>query len=56
MYFAPCVFLWEGGRSVATTRLMSLHINKGKTIAQTITDRTDYAGNPDKTKSIIIIT
>ena len=35
---------------MATSRLMSLHVNKGKTIAQTITDRTDYAENPDKTR------
>lgn len=26
-----------------------MHINKGKTIAQCISDRTDYAINPDKT-------
>ena len=41
---------------MATTRLMSLHINKGKTIAQTITDRTDYAGNPDKTRNGELVT
>jgi hypothetical protein len=35
---------------VATTRLIPLHVNKGKTIAQTIFDRTDYAKNPDKTE------
>jgi Relaxase/Mobilisation nuclease domain. len=34
---------------LATTWMKPLHINKGKTIAQTITDRTDYAQNPDKT-------
>lgn len=28
-----------------------MHINKGKTIAQCITDRTDYAINPDKTNN-----
>ena len=28
-----------------------MHVNKGKTIAQCITDRTDYAINPDKTKN-----
>lgn len=27
-----------------------MHINKGKTLAQCISDRTDYAINPDKTK------
>lgn len=34
---------------MATTFIKPLHINKGKTIAQTITDRTDYAKNPEKT-------
>jgi len=34
---------------MATSRLIKIHINKGKTIAQTITDRTDYALNPLKT-------
>ncbi len=34
---------------MATTRLIPLHINKGKTIAQTIKDRTNYVENPDKT-------
>ena len=28
-----------------------MHINKGKTIAQCITDRTGYAINPDKTNN-----
>ena len=35
---------------MAATWIKSLHVNKGKTIAQTITDRTDYAENPDKTR------
>ena len=34
---------------MATTRLISMHINKGKTIAQCLTGRTDYSKNPDKT-------
>lgn len=34
---------------MATTRLISMHINKGKTIAQCLTDRTDYSKNPNKT-------
>ncbi len=41
---------------MATTRLIPLHINKGKTIAQTITDRTDYAENPDKTNKGELVT
>jgi len=35
---------------LATTFLVPLHVNKGKTIAQTITDRVQYAMNPDKTE------
>lgn len=31
-------------------------MNKGKTIAQTITDRTDYAQNPDKTRQGDLVT
>ena len=27
-----------------------MHVNKGKTIAQCLTERTDYAKNPDKTE------
>ncbi len=34
---------------MATTRIISMHRNKGKTIAQCLKDRTDYAKNPDKT-------
>ena len=35
---------------MATTRIISMHINKGKTVAQCLKDRTDYAKNPDKTQ------
>jgi hypothetical protein len=34
---------------MATTWIKTLHVNKGKTIAQTLADRTDYAENFDKT-------
>lgn len=34
---------------MATTRLISMHQNKGKSIAQCLSDRTDYAQNPEKT-------
>lgn len=40
----------EGG-IMAATRIISMHVNKGKTIAQCLTDRTDYAENPDKTEN-----
>ncbi len=36
---------------MATTRLISMHQNKGKTIADCLADRTDYAVNPDKTNN-----
>ena len=35
---------------MATTRIMSMHINKGKTIAQCLKARLDYVKNPDKTE------
>lgn len=35
---------------MATTRIISMHINRGKTVAQCLTDRTNYAKNPDKTQ------
>lgn len=41
---------------MATTWLKALHVNKGKTIAQTIADRTDYAENPEKTNKGELIT
>lgn len=34
---------------MATTRLISMHQNKGKSIADCLAYRTDYAQNPDKT-------
>jgi len=41
---------------MATTRLISLHVNKGKTVAQCLTDRTDYSKNPDKTNGGELVT
>ena len=34
---------------MAASRLIPLHINKGKTIAQCLADRTDYSQNAEKT-------
>ena len=34
---------------MATTRIMSLHINKGKTAGHCLKERLDYITNPDKT-------
>ena len=36
---------------MATTRIIPMHINKGKTIAHCLSDRTEYAMNPDKTEA-----
>ena len=42
-------FPFRRWNQIATTRIIPMHVTKGKTIAQTISDRTDYALNPDKT-------
>ena len=34
---------------MATTRIMSLHTGKGRTVAKAINDIIDYVENPDKT-------
>ena len=34
---------------MATTRIIPMHKNKGKNIAQCLRDRTEYAKNPEKT-------
>ena len=36
---------------MAATRLIALHVNKGKTVAQCLADRTDYSENAAKTKN-----
>ena len=40
---------------MATTKIMSIHINKGKTARQCITQRLDYIMNPNKTDGGILI-
>ena len=35
---------------MAATWIKPIHVNKGKSIARTITDSTDYAGNPEKSE------
>ena len=37
------------GEAMAATRLIAVHINKGKTAAQSLSDRLDYSHNPMKT-------
>ena len=41
---------------MATTRIIAMHINHGKTIAQCLTERTDYAENAEKTEDGELIT
>ena len=41
---------------MVATRLIPLHVNKGKTIAQSLGDRTDYAKNPEKTEKGELVT
>ncbi len=40
---------------MAATRLIAMHLNKGKSISQCIKDRTDYAQNPDKTDNGLLV-
>lgn len=41
---------------MATTRLIPMHVNKGKNLAQSLSDRTDYAKNPEKTDKGELVT
>ena len=41
---------------MAATRLIALHANKGRTVAQSLGDRTDYAKNPEKTENGELVT
>lgn len=34
---------------MAVTRLIALHVNKGKSVVQCLADRTDYSQNAEKT-------
>ena len=40
---------------MATTRIIPMHLNKGKTLAQCLADRTEYGMNPDKTEGGTLI-
>ena len=41
---------------MAATRLIALHANKGRTVAQSLNSRTDYAKNPEKTEKGELVT
>lgn len=40
---------WRGGSIMATTRIMPLHVDKGRTESRAISDIIDYVVNPQKT-------
>ena len=40
---------------MATTRIMPMHMNHGKTLLQSLAARTDYVMNPDKTDGGVLI-
>ena len=41
--------IWKGGSIMATTRIMPLHVGKGRTESRAISDIIDYVVNPQKT-------
>ena len=41
---------------MAATRLIALHAGKGRSVARSLTDRTDYAKNPEKTAKGELVT
>jgi hypothetical protein len=41
---------------MAATRLIALHVNKGKSLAKCLNERIDYAQNPDKTEQGELVT
>ncbi len=43
------LFVFEGRIILATTRIMSLHTGKGRTVGKAISDIIDYVENPEKT-------
>ena len=43
-------FFFGWGEHMAATRLIPLHVGKGKSVAQCLANRTDYAQNPEKTQ------
>ena len=49
-------FSLKGGSFMATTRIMPLHIGKGRTESQAISDIIDYVENSQKTDNGNLIT
>ena len=48
--------IYRGNRDLATTRLMPLHIGKGRTVGTAIEQILDYVENPSKTGGGKLIT
>ena len=49
-------FYTEGGKTIATTRIMPLHTGKGRSVGKAISDILDYVKNPEKTDNGRLIT
>jgi hypothetical protein len=49
-------FLFYGRDAMAATRLIPMHLNKGKTLLKCLRERTDYAQNPAKTENGELVT
>ena len=48
--------IWKGGSIMATTRIMPLHVGKGRTESRAISDIIDYVTNPQKIDNGKLIT
>ena len=48
--------VWRGGSIMATTRIMPIHVGKGRTESRAISDIIDYVANPQKTDNGRLIT
>ena len=48
--------VWRGGSIMATTRIMPLHVGKGRAESRAISDIIDYVANPQKTDNGRLIT
>ena len=47
--FSEKIFMRGGPSIMATTRIMPLHVGKGRTESRAISDIIDYVANPQKT-------
>ncbi len=54
--FPAAAFVSYGVNNMAATRLIALHVNKEKTLQQSLEDRLLYAENPEKTEDGTFIT